>query len=346
MYAVLFRHEVISMKTKIPRLLAVALASLVLIGCGGGSESSSSALTAVSATAFTEVKQPIDAVADAVLTQASTSISVTPGETFRTTLLTVGCPLMKGAGDVCAKAVPLGEVGFRVSLELEELKLLYNGREIWGQFSNENGLYRFIPWERVELWQPGSAIELTSVVSPRSMEGEKSLVVVFAGSASFDKTLELVDGTANVEVLPLPHLAPAVITSPRFSFAKEATYVDVEVFQYECPPKVAMGCMLESFNVGLNNGVSGTSIGVTVTGDTGGWGSGNVDFVDSGPTSVYQYPYFWVQPGARIAVRVMVNLLAGGSLIVTDIRSQSGGKIIKPSLPIDCTIASNQRCKA
>lgn len=307
------------------RGLLAALVSLVLTACGGGDSTT------------TVAAKP----ADALLTQVPSSLPVTPGETFRATLLNVTCPLSSGSTDFCAKQAPLGDLGFEVGLELLNSKVLYNGRQINGYFNREGSLYRFVLLERFELWQTGS-IELIATLSPNAATGEKSLVVVHAASASFDRTIEFKSGTAKIEVLALPHYAPAVVASDNPGFVTGNTdMAEVSHFSYTCPVTVLSGCTLREFDVNLNGVVEGAEVRVYVAGDWYLQGFGDA----TGFSTYHLGVWKWVPAGETITVQVFGTMKPGGSIWFGEVISLSGDKEIAPKLSKECTAASPRNCK-
>lgn len=309
--------------------LIAAIVLMSLAACGGGSEQSSPTVMTVQK-------------ADVTLTQVDSTQLVTPGETFRATLLKVGCPaLVAGSLTYCEKITPLGEMGFEVMQDLQDLKVLYNGRELHGYFNREGTLYRFMPHERVEVYEVGS-IELMATLPANAGTSGKSQVMVQVASASFDKTVDVVHGAATFEVYPIAHYAPAVIqnaTSGFVSNANESDLAELAHFEYVCPQTVTMGCTLGDLEVEMYGTTAGSEMHVYVG---GAWYL--QQFASNESTMLMLNSGYIVGAGQSIMVQVYGQMKTG-SVFFTKIGSKSGDKAIAVKLPNECTVVSAQYCK-
>lgn len=293
------------------------LVVLLLAACGGGGDSDAASTTA-----------PAPVQADVTLTQVSTSVAVTPGETFRTTLLAVSCP-RDPSGNFCKNQVPLGEFGLGLSLDLQDIKVLHDGIAMEGFVNREGSLYRFTPTGFNSVWQPGS-IEMIATLSPKAQHGVKSNVDVFAADASFDKKLELIAGVATVEVMELSQYAPSAI--------RPIDATGQQGLELTCPRGVLLGCRLGNVTVTTTNAAPNTEVRIFV-GDS--W---RVQiFTDSNGFAAITFSAEALVPaGDHIVVTIAGKV---GSVWFQGIETQSSGKPIAPILPDDCTAVSPQRCK-
>lgn len=305
---------------------SLALTAL-LAACGGGGSSTTVELAPLPTTPAV--------VADVTLTQATTLVAVTPGETFRTTILEISCPLAGDEYGSCKKQVSLGEIGINADLELQGVQFLHDGAVMDGFVQHEGSLYRFIPFGYNPIWKTGS-IEVVATLSPTAPSGAKTLVVAHVATASFDKEIALVSAEAKIEVLALAHYAPAAIT------VGGDPANGVTSIKYSCPTSVMQGCRLESSLISVS-GVPGTEARVFVNGE---W-----------------RVQMWTDANGYVMAQVTIDaqVPAGGTVVVEvsatpsdrqvpwtvfrDIKSWSGGKLIAPVLPPECSAANLQNCK-
>lgn len=309
--------------------LIAAIVLMSLAACGGGSDEPAPTVMTVQK-------------ADVTLTQVDSTQLVTPGETFRATLLKVGCPaFVAGSLTYCEKITPLGEMGFEVMQDLQDLKVLYNGRELHGYFNREGTLYRFMPHERVEVYEVGS-IELMATLPANAGTSGKSQVMVQVASASFDKTVDVVHGAATFEVYPIAHYAPAVVQNSSSGFvsnANESEMTQLAHFEYSCPQTVTMGCTLTDLEVSLYGTIPGSEMRVYVDGN---WHL--QQFASSESSTLVLNPGNVVWAGQSITVQVY-GQMKDGNVFFTKIGSKSGDKTIGVKLQVECTAANMHNCK-
>lgn len=298
----------------------LALTAL-LAACGGGGDET---VTTVSPPA----PQPV-VVADATLTQFATSPVVTPGAMFQPALASTTCVVDAKTG-ICAKQVPLGELGITTSLKLTDVKFWFDGQLMNGVSITEEGKYRFFPVGYYTVWKPGIAVEVTATLAPSTTSGTTATVALQAASASFDKTLDVAAEIGNkVTVFAQANYAPARITVLGNQVSPS--------FQYSCPTTVSNSCWLQ-----FTAYVGGApDMEVRLYQDDlwifQGWTDGNGYLsVGMGTGIVYA--------GQRITYRAEA-LGSLKSVWFRDFLSNSGGKQIEPLKPEGCTIVTPEGCK-